>query len=495
MASFPFAFRPELHPLKQDICRRVFASAAESGLSLYLVGGYVRDAVIAGTAGDTGRTKPSQKLDFDFACTGGSAIAFAQKIAELMPGHFVLLDTVNDTARVVLDSGEWLDFAGCLGGSLEADVFRRDFTINALVFDPEKPDEIFDLTGGRADIENGVIRAVREDNLTDDPLRVLRAHRFAAKLGFKLDPATTRMLRAHAAGLEKMAAERVSHELFEIMETERAGSTLIDMGTSGVLETIFPEIKAMRRVTPNSFHHLGLYDHSLETVTQCQNQWDEIPDWCREDLQSDLQQGLSRFGATKLACLLHDIGKPDTWIIVDGDRHTFVGHDKLGARMAADIAARLKWSARVEKHICDMVRWHLRPGALYHQGPPTERAILRFYRAVGADVPALVVLARSDFRSTCGPGLAETRHLLENSLRELLDGYLVYVERSRKTPRLMDGGAVMQLLGIGPGPVVGQLLDDLAMAQGLNEVQDRGQAQEFIKRRWVEWYSTQPKGS
>ena len=462
---------------------RVLALAQALRAEVYLVGGYVRDALLDKYSPD------NLPHDFDYAVTGYSAIKLAERYASQFNGHFVLLDEENQTARVVMDDGVTVDFAGCVGDNINTDIKRRDFSINALVWDPKQPDLVIDLVDGVQDLDRGVVRAVSDAVLHEDPLRMLRAFRFAATLGFTIDGHTLAVISSLARLLNQSAGERISHELFIIMESNRAAHSARLMGDNGLLEVIFPEMVAMHRVTPNSYHHLALYDHSHEALLQAELAASHFPKWARDSFCQEIAHHTSRLAATKLATLLHDIGKPDTWVIADDGRHTFIGHDKLGAQMCEPIAKRLKWSQKIERLITDLVRWHLRPGQLYHQGLPTDRAIYRFYRNIGDAVPELILLALSDFRATCGPGLQEGRELLEKQLRELLDGYIVFKEGTTRIPRLMDGADVMKLLGLNPGPHVGEILEALQEAQGLREVLDREQAEAFVQSWYREKYS------
>ncbi len=468
-------FPSGLHPLEQATNVRVLEAAHRLGIELYLVGGYLRDALM-------GRLKADgNKRDFDYAVAGAPAARFARSIADEFAGHFVLLDEENDTARVVLEAGTNLDFAGCVGGDINSDVLRRDFTINALAWDPAKPDEILDLVGGVADISSRTVRAIAEGNFIDDPLRMLRAFRFAATIGGTIDPSTLAMIKQHSERLEAIAAERVCYELFIIMESPAAGVTLKELGEAGLLEAIFPELTATRKVTPNAYHHLGLWDHSLESVSQAEERLTNLPDWVQENLRGEVSAGVTRLGATKLACLLHDVGKPGTWAITPEGRHTFYGHDRLGAEIAEQTSTRLKWSRPLDRFVVKLIRWHLRPGQLFHQGDPTDRAVHRFYRTIGEDVPALIVLAFGDLGATRGEGmLGDSRVSLENNLFELLQGFPEFLKGERSRVRLLDGHQIMLLLGIKPGPVLGELIEALHEAQGINEISTRAQAEKFI---------------
>ncbi len=456
--------------------------ACDHDCKLYLVGGYIRDALLA-------RNNAALHKDFDFMAITASSVDFARVVADKLNGHFVLLDESNDTARVVMDSGDYFDFAGCVGGSLESDMRRRDFTINALACDLSKDSQVIDLVGGIADLENKIIRCISRQSFIDDPLRLLRAYRFAALLEFDIEAGTAAYIKELAASITQVAAERISAEFFLMLETNQAGKNVKAMGNNALLESIFPELHATRRVTSNAYHHLGLFDHSVETLCQAELAAEQMPDWAKESMEEKLGTGISRKAATKLAGLLHDIGKPDTWVITDEGKHTFIAHDKLGAEMCEPLAKRLKWSKPLERFVEKLVRWHLRPGHLFQQGQPTDKAKYRFYRTIGDELPELIVLALADFRSTCGPGLQDGRREAEQNLHELLRNFSVYNTSTKKESRLLDGNELMKLLGIKPGPVIGEILEEILEAQTLGEVQNVEQAADLAHRLYNEKYS------
>lgn len=467
-------------PLEMPSLQALLGLARARGCKVFIVGGYLRDLVI-------GRQSLRQP-DYDFVVENGSAINLAREFSELVSGAFVLLDEQFDTARVVFSECQF-DFAGCTGSGLQDDLKRRDFTVNALAWDPDQPERLIDIVGGLQDAEQKTIRLISESAATDDPLRILRAWRFAAALKFDIATETRAILSRYVDLLADVANERVSYELFCLFDSDGAAAHVKDMGEVGALEAIFPELRATRRVTSNSYHHLGLFDHSVEAVRQAELTISELPQQAREILNEPFSHALTRFGAVKISCLLHDIGKPDTWVITPEGKHTFIGHDKLGAEMCVPLAKRMKWSKPLERFVEKMVRWHLRPGQLFHQGDPTERAILRFYRSISTDVPELILLALSDFRSTCGPGLQEGRARAERKLFELLDRYFVYVEEAKHRPRLLDGKEVMGVLAIPAGPIIGEILEALEEARQLGEITTRQEAEEFVRALYAEKYS------
>ncbi|MBS1990755.1 MAG: HDIG domain-containing protein [Cyanobacteria bacterium SZAS LIN-3] len=471
-------FRPGHHPLDCVLARDVFDFGRRQQVQLYLVGGFVRDCLRQGD----GPSPVETVRDLDFAVLGMPAMQFGQLVAEQFKGHYVPLDEINDVSRVVIDNGPTLDFAGCQGGSLAADIQRRDFTVNAMALDPDRPDELIDPTGGLADLRAGIIRAVSPQVLTEDPLRLLRAYRFACLLGFVIEPATLEHIRANIQLLPTVARERINYELFTLLDCPDVGRLVHEMGEIGLFEAIFAELVATRKVTANSFHHLPLFVHSLETIPQLEARLPSLPDFARESLSQELTPAVSRLAATKVAAILHDIGKPDTWQITEEGRHTFIGHDKLGATMIRETAETQKWPRALGRMVERLVLWHLRPGQLFHTGEPTQKALNRFYRTVGDDVPELMLLSFGDLGATRGPGLTgPDRERLEKRLIDLLNGYAVYKEECKKLPKLLTGSELMKLLGIAPGPLVGEILNALAEAQELKEVRDRSQAEAFAR--------------
>jgi poly(A) polymerase len=475
-----------MQPLEHEEVKRLLGVTEETGHRIYLVGGYPRDALLK-EEGNLDKVGPK---DFDFAIEGGHGFAFAKHVAGQMEGHFVPLDEPNDTARVVLPSNTIFDFSGCVGGTIQSDVWRRDFTINSLVWDPQVPEYILDYSTGLADLQSRRVRALSEAVFVEDPLRVLRAYRFASHINGTIEAKTRNWLQAHVSRLSEVAVERINVEIFSIFGNHNFSRFVFDMAHAGLLEIIFPELTETHRVTPNAYHHLGLFEHSMETIPQLEETYGRMPDWVHESAQKELSAGATRLAATKLACLLHDIGKPQTWVVNDDGRHTFYGHDRIGAEMAEVIAERMKWSRPLSKFIVKLIAWHLRPGQLYHQGPPTDKAIRRFYRTVGDDTPELMLLAFADFGATRGPGLmGDKREALAYSLVELLDGYRVHREESRMRVRLLDGSQIMKILEIPGGPIVGNLLAELEEAQEINEVANQAEAVAFVRQMYEEKYS------
>lgn len=464
--------------------------AASKSLVLYLVGGLLRDLLASPSpSGNLGQ----RPIDFDFAVCPlkeGSvsptmASDLGRAVADELAGHFVMLDDANDIARVVFGSGNYIDFAAARHG-LARDLARRDFTINALAWSKDDPEQIIDMHGGLADLSTRTIRAISGANLIDDPLRLLRAYRFACLIDGTVEEKTKEYIAANLDLLDTVARERINHELFTMLDA-RVGNRIYEMAKLGLIEKLFPELKACHRVTPNSYHHLPLFEHCLETVPQVEAAIDLAPQWIKDHLAGELQAGITRRSSTKLACLLHDIGKPDTWQITEEGKHTFIGHDKLGGEMSRPIAVREKWPRNVARHIEKLIAMHLRPGALFHTGDPTEKAIKRFYRACEDDFADLMMLGFADLGATCGAGLSEEARLrLRMKFEEMIEGYPEFVEATKVMPRLLDGNALIALTGLRPGPAIGRILEAINEAQALKEIETVEQAREMALQLYKE---------
>ena len=189
-------------------------------------------------------------------------------MAEKLDATFIVLDEENKIYRLVLrDKINYLDISELQGNSIEDDLLRRDFTINAIAYDL-KNGNFIDVTGGLDDLKNGVLRHISDKNFEEDPLRVLRAYRFMATTGFEPTVELSNALLKYACLLKQPAKERINYELMKLFGGEFASKTLLKMDESGVLEYLFPSVKEMKKVPPNSHHHLDLFNHSVETVRQ-----------------------------------------------------------------------------------------------------------------------------------------------------------------------------------------------------------------------------------
>lgn len=442
----------------------------------YLVGGYVRDYLLNEKA-DKNIFIP----DRDIAIKG--AEDFAKKLAEDFDATFIVLDEVNKIYRVVLkDKTNYLDISELQGKTIEEDLLRRDFTINAVAYDL-KNDEFVDVTGGVEDIKNGIIRAIKEENFTDDPLRILRAYRFMAVLGFGINEKTEGMILKHKELLQLPAKERIHDEVMKLFGGKNASETLLKMLDDGILEIIFPCVKDIKKIPLNSHHHLDLIHHVIETVRQIELQYENCENEIKEHLDKVDFGGYPRINHLKLAGFLHDIGKPSTWTIEESGRHRFIKHDLEGAKLVIPLLKGLKFSNKQIDYISVMVRNHIYPSSVISSPNLDNKVMMRFVRKMEENVIDNIILARADRYSAQGPAVTEEMTAQNiNGLNKLLEFYLEVKPSLKPLPKLLDGNEVMQILNINQSPILGKIIEELKEAQLNGDVNTKEEAIEFVSK-------------
>ena len=438
----------------------------------YIVGGFVRDCLLG-----------KQSSDVDIVVAKGCGHAYATKLAQYLEGFFVELDNVNNIYRVVFpDKTHYVDIADCTGESIQDDLKRRDFTINALAFDLFNS-EIIDVVSGMQDLKNGIIREISEFNIIDDPIRILRAFRFKSQLGFEFSDDLKTILNKHAFKLDSTAKERVNVELIKLFGGEHAVETIIELDELGVLEKLIPEVVEIKKIPPNSHHHLDLFNHSLETVNQVQLFYQNSCDDVKQHLEDECFGGQKRICYLKFASFLHDVGKPATWQIEpETGRHRFIMHDSIGADVVVSTLKNLKFSKKQISYIQKIIKNHIYPAGVVTSDEVTEKARLRFFRKMEDEVNDLIAIAYADRMSALGPDI--TKDMLEkniNGLNVLLKQYLQEKSKLAPLPKLLDGKEIMELLGISASPELGKVIAKLKEAQITSEVNTKEEAIEFIK--------------
>jgi tRNA nucleotidyltransferase/poly(A) polymerase len=436
---------------------------------LFLVGGSIRDLLLG---------RPLK--DLDLVCAG--ARDFASLMARSHAARLVPLGQDHDppSFRVVSarDHRDYLDITERAGPDIISDLGRRDFTANALALrlDNTAP-ALIDPFQGAKDIRHGLLRMVKPSSLEDDPLRILRGFRLRVQLRWSIEPETRHAMTAAAPLLTRTAGERIAAELRLILEGPEAHPALREMTRGGVLETLFPQITAMRGCLQNRHHHLDVLDHSLEALACCEALLAE-PATFFKDLSAAVRTDLSgwRLPWLKLAVLLHDLGKPGT--LGRNPRTgqaTFYGHDALGAQLFTDVARRLHLSTAESGYITGLIRHHLHVGAILTP-TATTRARMRLLRRLGADVIPAVLLCLADTRAALGPastpGHRHAQH--EQGLRLIRDS-LGQARETLSAPALLSGHDLIAM-GLRPGPDLGRVLRMVREAQDVGEIKDREEA-------------------
>ena len=345
------------------------------------------------------------------------------------------------------------------GKTLEEDVVRRDFTVNALVVGKVgEKFELIDLVGGLEDFEKGVIKAVGEPErrFSEDALRMMRAIRLAATLGFRIDMETLEAITKKASLLEKISKERVREEFLKIIGSNYPADGLALLISTGLINYFLPELLEGKEVAQGGHHELLVLEHSLQSLKNCPS-----PD-----------------PIVRLASLIHDIGKPRSQRFkcrkclkmfrgLSGEQHTctncgfsqpttrmitFYGHEVVGARMAKEIAERLRFGRKEIERIETLVRWHM----FAYQPEMTDASIRRLIRKVGKENIADLVLLRIADRKGSGAKTTSWRFLeLQKRIGEQL------YEPMEINDMVVNGKDVMEILKVEPGPIIGKVLKEL----------------------------------
>ncbi len=444
--------------------------AAQAGARLWITGGTLRDVLLT-----------RWPNDLDLAVEGDTS-TLGRQLADAGHGTFVPLDPDTGTVRVALNGTQgidWIDMVALRAPTIEADLTLRDFTINAIAlplddqFDASTAPYI-DPTGGRDDLHRRILRITGKHALEDDPIRVLRGYRIAARLGFEMDAPTRRAMISHADQTSLPAAERTAHELASLLATPDPSTTLAEMMADGVLPVLIPELHDTVGVGQNGYHHLDVWGHTLETVRIMAELIANPGSRPIEDFDAYLRTDAAR-QVLLWAALLHDVGKPPCRTEQDG-RVRFYGHEDRGAEMADCIGLRLRHSNRHRLRVTRLVKNHLRPLLLaskHNREPVTVRAVDRLYRALEEDLPGLFLLALADTRATRGVDAeadSEARLLaLWHHVNRCRAESITPVDDG---PPLLTGHDLIHRFGLSEGPLIGHILADFRDARIAGELDD-----------------------
>jgi putative nucleotidyltransferase with HDIG domain len=438
----------------------------------WLVGGALRDRLL---------NRPT--ADYDVA-TAAEPRAMARELARRTSGHPFELSEGFGAWRVVSREHTWqVDVLPVAGGAIEADLGRRDLTINAIA-QPLRGGELIDPFGGLPDLRARRLRTVSPEAFSEDPLRTLRLARLACELDFSVEPRTAAAATRSAPSLTAVSPERVFAELKRIVCAERAAEGLALMDELGITPVVLPELSALHGVEQSHFHHLDVHDHTLAVLSEA-IALERDPErslgahWkaAGEFMSRPLANELTRWQALRFGALLHDIAKPQTRHVTAEGRVTFMGHDAAGGQTASAVLTRLRASERLTEHVAALARHHLRLGFLVHEMPLSRRAIYRYLRESTPVQIDVTVLSIADRLATRGARSDEAiaRHL--ELADQLLGEALRWVADPPRPP--VRGDELARALGLAPGPELGRILAELEEASFAHEI---GSPQEAVDR-------------
>jgi tRNA nucleotidyltransferase/poly(A) polymerase len=453
------------------LLRNLAARAGDLAGRILLVGGAPRDMFLERIPRD---------LDFILAAPLGTAEKFLDLLRSGLKGRLLTFDRKGVRERRLVAASRELDFVLVEPEGLEAEIRRRDFTLNALAV--ELPDgSLHDLCGGLADLSAGLLRQVSATAFREDPLRTLRAVRLLADgVAWRLDPPTRRQLQDAAAGLATCAGERIAVEMDRLAASSHFAAGLALMQRWGLLAAVAPEAAALAGVTQNAYHHLDCWRHTLAAVAGTDRLASLAALLAEEDTNPLALPAGEDLLVLKYAVFCHDMGKPATRSTGADGRVHFYAHEKESVQRVRAMAARWRFSRARTRRIGALVRHHLRPGAL---GPgATEKAMRRLIHAAGTDLDLLLLLALADNDATRSTDHPDRQARLESFCRRVRRVAQQAGEELLAPRPLLNGRAIMRLTGLAPGPRLGSIVTGLMRLQVEGEVTSRRQAESAVRR-------------
>jgi poly(A) polymerase len=441
-----------ISPLADELAQRF----AQAGHRLYLVGGSVRDALLGRSSSD---------LDFTTDARPDKVLEIIRPWAEAVWEVGIAFGTVGVTKKglkleITTFRADSYDRVGrnpevTFGDSIEADLLRRDFTVNAMAIDLSTKSFV-DPHNGMAAVRDKVLDtpATPQESFADDPLRMLRAARFTAQLGFTPAPRVVEAMTSMAAQIDRITAERVQAEVSKLLRAADPRPGIELMVDTGLAERVLPEVPGMRLAIDEHHQHKDVYQHSLTVLEQA------------IDLETSHEPKSEPDLILRLAALLHDIGKPATREFQEGGGVSFHHHEVVGAKMARKRLRALKYSKEIVDDVSQLVFLHLRFHG-YGKGEWTDSAVRRYVTDAGDLLPRLHKLVRADC-TTRNKRKAAALQGSYDQLEERIARIAADEDLARVRPDL-DGNEIMKLLGLPPGPLVGQawkFLKELRLDRG-----------------------------
>lgn len=486
----------------ENLAKIIQACAPEA----YYVGGAVRDSLLKIYSADIDIALPKQQVP---AC--------AQALARKLKATAFEMDTEFCIWRVSSKKGLQLDVCAIIGKDIKQDLKRRDFTINAFACPVSKvktikvkdnkylinlnKKDILDLNTGLKDLQAKVIRANNKLVFKEDPLRLFRAFRVAARLNFKIAPATLTLIKKYAKLSANPAGERIQEELKKLFKEKNTAFYLEEMQKYGLFKILLPELEKQKTCAKCYYGQGGVWSHTLKVVERMEYLLDKVSEVFKPygKQMAQIAQDKSLY---KMAAFLHDIAKPATAQKRE-DRLRFFYHEEKGALMAEEFLKQLKYSNDEIKMICKMIAFHLRPSNLASNEIVSDKGIYKFFKELGSAGLPMLLLCWSDYTSYVS--LPQTKVLIKKAyapvmtieqakkmgnigktlrhmqmLNFLIAKYFTEKQKLILPAKYLDGKQVMALLKIKPGPQVGLILEKLTLAQVEGLVNDSETAKDWL---------------
>ena len=460
--------------------------AKETETDVYVVGGYIRDILLK-----------KKSLDIDLVVSE-KAESFAKKLAKKINGKCFILHSDLQVYRVAVINNpdlEYIDISLMQGKNIEDDLSRRDFTINALAVKIENFDNIkknvIDCFDGIKDLKKKEIKVVSKKVFNDDPLRMLRAFRFASEYNFKISKETLSLIKKSSSKIITVAGERIKNELFRILNNKKSSQYIAVIDECGLLEKMFPVITKMKKSAKNFYYHpKGLFQHCFQTYEALEKIFIKVDkyfpqskDIVEQHLNEHFSEHVNKKNLLKFIAVFHDCAKPECAKRMD-NKMRFLGHEELGAKKTAQIMKELKMSNKEIEFAKAIISEHMRPSNLAKSEVITNRAQMRLFRDIKENTPYLLILAMSDWHSykTLKKKIYSPKVLKqqEKSVAKLILGYYDFINNKPKD-KIIDGNILMKELKLKPGKIIGELLQYINNAYEEGRIKDKTQALKYAK--------------
>jgi len=437
----------------------------------YIIGGSIRDLLL-------GRTP----TDYDIAVLG-SPEKFAARLAAASNGHTVKLGKPEWMVHRVVTDKNVFDISPVNGTTIENDLRQRDFTINAMAYDLYSG-KIIDILGGRQDLDAKKVRMVSKQVFKKDPIRLLRAFRMGASLGFDIDPRTVSAISAEADLIQESAAERIRLEIFKMFNTRKSHHYLSQMAAAGLLTAVIPELGLLKGCLQNTHHQYDVLEHSLRAYYHLEAMLNNHINITHDSVRRIIKD-IDKNKATllKYAVLLHDIGKPAAKSIDNKGNAHFYGHARKGADMARSINKRLKFSVHERDFVDFIIRNHIRPLSLFtaqQNNTLTQKGLTRFFMKCGQDTPYLLLHTIADSKGKQDKTLGGNEVFLA-FIEDMIEDFFSRFHPQTQTPPLITGYDLIAEFDLTPSPIFKKILKRVEEAKLSKTIDSKSEALKLVR--------------
>ncbi|MDR0723891.1 MAG: HD domain-containing protein, partial [Endomicrobium sp.] len=455
------------------------------GYNVYAVGGFVRDLLLK-----------RQNEDIDLA-VNKDPLKYSKILAKAFKAKLITLDKTTQTYRIILQDSEIknIDVSLFCSHTIEEDLQKRDISVNSIAFNLKdfndfKKHIVLPKKDALKDLNTKTLNIVSSKVFKTDPLRMLRGFRFMAEQGFNFSQSSLNQVKNNAKLISKVAKERVKNELSRIFASKNAAEVLELMDKTGLLSAVLPDCAKMKKVAKKHYYHKGgLFEHSFRAFKSSENILNSLKKYFPQnyiDLQkhfednSSFSEYVTRKGLIKIVSLLHDNAKPETASFENGKMH-FFDHEKKGSQKIKKIMSDLKFSKKDMEFSAFLVRHHMRPSTLTRNNIVTKKASLKLFRDMGDFVLDLLIVSMADWHSYKNlKGFSKRElSLQEQSVRELVR-YYYDLKHSKPLKKIVDGNIIIKEFSLKPGPIIGELLENVLAAQQEGKVSTLKEAVENV---------------